>query len=325
MTLPDLPHTSARLADREPAVSALRLLVLANPHASTTSDAVLRRVVGVLAQRHRVESALTAHRGHAIELCRTAAQEGYDAVVVLGGDGTVNEAANGLVASRTALAPLPGGATNVYTRMLGVPRDVLEAAERVGRPDGASERSVDVGRVNDRWFTFAAGVGLDASVVEHVDRHPRRKARWGRWFFAGMGLSVFLGSYVRRPPRLEVLAGGRRVGAVTVLIQNGNPYTYFGPRPIVLDRAGGLGTGDLGGVALTRASALDLPPVLWRALSGRRPVAGHPRVEALKARDSLVVRSLDGRAVPLQVDGDHIGSALEARFTLAPGSLRVLA
>ena len=91
----------------------LRLLLLANPHASTTDDAVQRRVTTALCRRHAVEAVRTGHKGHAIELSRAAAAEGFNAVVALGGDGTINEAANGLVGTRTALAPLPGGATNV--------------------------------------------------------------------------------------------------------------------------------------------------------------------------------------------------------------------
>lgn len=301
----------------------LRLLLLANPHASTTDDAVQRRVTTAMRRRHAVEAVRTGYRGHAIELSRAAAAEGFDAVVALGGDGTINEVANGLVGTRTALAPLPGGATNVYCRMLGLPRDLADACALLA---GAERRLVhaDVGRVNDRWFTFAAGVGLDASAVERVDRRPRAKARWGKWFFAGMGLSVFLGDYVRNPVRMEVDTGGIRHEAVTVLMQNGDPYTYFGERPIVLLSDGGLFSGDLGGVALRRASVRDLAPVLWRALSGRRPVTEHPAVQALATGAGLVVRSRDERLLPVQVDGDHIGSHAEARFSVAPGALRVL-
>lgn len=330
---PDTPTTPGevprrmvpRAATPRPSVAgpSQRLLIVANPHASTTTEALLRRVSGILSRRHRVDAALTEHQGHAIELCRAAATEGYDAVVVLGGDGTINEAANGLAGSATALAPLPGGATNVYTRMLGLPGEVLSAAERLAGNAPAPVRDVDLGRVNDRWFTFSAGVGLDASTVERVDRRPRLKARWGRWFFAGVGLSVFVSRYVRHPPRLEVELADRRLEAVTVLLQNGNPYTYFGARPIVLDPAGGLESGELGGVGLTRASAIDLPPVLWRALSGR-VVSEHPRVQPLSTREWLVIRSLDGRPVPLQVDGDHLGAVLEVRATVKPRALRVL-
>lgn len=300
-----------------------RVLLLVNPHATTTDDAIRRRATEMLGRRHDVEVAATRHKGHGIDLSRAAAAEGFDVVVTLGGDGTINEAANGLAGTRTALAPLPGGATNVYCRMLGIPRRLPEALDRLaGGP--WLEVGTDVARLNDRWFTFAAGVGLDAGAVERVDRRPRAKARWGPWFFAGVGLAVFLGDYVRDPVQMEVLAADGTHRAVTVLMQNGNPYTYFGERPIVLIDDGGLFTGDLGGVALTRARARDLLPVLWLALSGRRPVTEHRAVAELSTGEGLTVRSLDHRTVPMQVDGDHIGDHHEARFTVLPGGLRVV-
>jgi diacylglycerol kinase family enzyme len=123
---------------------------------------------------------------------------------------------------------------------------------------------------------------------------------------------------------MEVVSADGVERAVTVLMQNGKPYTYFGERPIVLLEDSGLFAGDLGGVALTRARVRDLVPVLWRALSGSPPVTGHPAVARLSTGDGLVVRSLDDRALPMQVDGDHIGESREARFSVLRGGLRVV-
>ena len=105
-------------------------------------------------------------------------------VVAFGGDGTVNEAANGLAGSDTPLTCLPGGATNVYCRTLGIPDDVVDATEHLLRmADDFQPRRVDLGLVNERYFTFSSGVGLDASVVERVDAHPYRKARFGECYY----------------------------------------------------------------------------------------------------------------------------------------------
>src|SRR5829696_8641092 len=151
-----------------------RMLVIVNPYATTMSVRLKQLVVYALQGRFDVEAVDTQRRGHAIELSREAAGEGYDVVVAFGGDGTVNEAANGLAGSSTALTCLPGGATNVYCRMLGIPTDVVDATEHLlRRADAWQARAVDLGRVNDRWFTFSAGAGLDAAVVERVDSHPR--------------------------------------------------------------------------------------------------------------------------------------------------------
>ena len=119
-----------------------RMLVIVNPYATTMSDRVKSLVVYALQGRYDVQAVDTQAKGHAIELCREAAHEGYDVVVAFGGDGTVNEAANGLVGSSTPLTCLPGGATNVYCRMLGIPNDVVDATEHLlGLADSWRERA----------------------------------------------------------------------------------------------------------------------------------------------------------------------------------------
>ena len=137
-----------------------RMLVIVNPYATTMSVRLKQLVVYALQGRFEVEAIDTQRKGHATELCREAADEGYDVVVAFGGDGTVNEAANGLAGSDTVLTCLPGGATNVYCRMLGIPTDVVDATEHLlGLADAWQPRSVDLARVNDRWFTFSPAPG----------------------------------------------------------------------------------------------------------------------------------------------------------------------
>src|SRR3954465_3841827 len=155
-----------------------RMLVIVNPYATTVSDRLRHLVVYALQSRYSVEAIDTEKREHATQITREAAREGYDVVVAFGGDGTVNEAANGLVGSDTPLTALPGGSTNVFCRLLGIPNDVVDATEHLLRmADRFQPRRVDTGLMNGRHFTFASGIGLDASVVERVDRHPRLKAR----------------------------------------------------------------------------------------------------------------------------------------------------
>src|SRR5205807_2714703 len=161
-----------------------RMLIIVNPYATTVSDRLKNLVIYALRGSFEVDAIDTEARDHATELCREAARQRYDVVVAFGGDGTVNEAANGLAGSDTALTCLPGGRTNVYCRMLGIPTDVVDATEHVLRmADDWRPRRVDLGEVNERKFLFSAGVGLDASVVEQVEAHPRLKARFGEWYY----------------------------------------------------------------------------------------------------------------------------------------------
>ena len=123
-----------------------RMLVIVNPYATTVSDRLKNLVVYALRGTYQVEAVDTESRDHATELCREAAREGYDVVVAFGGDGTVNEAANGLAGSPTPLTCLPGGRANVYCRMLGIPTDVVDATEHLLRmADDWRPRPVDLG------------------------------------------------------------------------------------------------------------------------------------------------------------------------------------
>jgi diacylglycerol kinase family enzyme len=315
----------AEVAALERPSRAKRMLVIVNPYATTMSDRLKHLVVYALQGRYEVAAIDTQRKGHAIELCRDAAAEGFDVVVAFGGDGTVNEAANGLAGSGTALTCLPGGSNNVYAKMLGISNDVVDATEDLLRlADRWQPRAVDLGRLNGRWFTFAAGMGLDASVVERVDRHPHLKARFGAWYFTEAAVVTFLRRYVVRPPRLELDVGGETVRGVSAFFQNGEPYTFFKHRPVNLVEGAQLDSGDLAGVVLTRARPYDVPTVSFRALSGAARIAKHRGVNAFAGVRRVTVRSTDGRPVPVQVDGDHIGDETVAEISVTPGALRVV-
>ena len=304
-----------------------RMLVIVNPYATTVSDRLRNLVVYALQSRYSVEAIDTQERNHATQICREAASEGYDAVVAFGGDGTVNEAANGLVGSNTPLTALPGGSTNVWARTLGIPNDVVDATEHLlAMADEWEPRRVDLGRVNDRHFVFASGVGLDASVVRRVDAHPYRKARLGAWYYTWAGVAIFNRSYLVNPPRVRVRAAGRELEGLTVIVQNSDPFTYFRRRPIRVVEPSGLSTGTLSAAVLKRATLLELPTLIPRLLSSRaRTVMRHRQVEPLPELSALHVEAIDDRAFPLQVDGDYIGDFSEVEFAAVPGGLVAVA
>src|SRR3954447_23837373 len=312
-----------------------RMLVIVNPYATTVPDRLKNLVVYALQGRYEVEAVDTQGRNHATELCREAAHEGYDVVVAFGGDGTVNEAANGLAGSDTPLTCLPGGATNVFAKMIGIPGEIVDATEHLLRiADDWHPRRVDLPRVAHpgpdglgrcRHFTFSAGLGLDASVVERVDSHPYRKARFGAWYYTYAAITTFLGGYVVNPPRLEVeLPDGRALPGVTTIVQNSDPYTYFQNRPVRVADGGALDDGVLAGAVLHRSSPTVMPTVIWRVFSKRARLSRHRAVDGFTGVEELTVRSADGRELPLQVDGDHIADVAEARFGIAPRALAVI-
>ncbi len=314
-----------RLALGEP-LQRRRMLIVVNPYATTVSERLRRLVVYALQGRFDVDAVDTQAPGHATDICREAAHEGYDVVVAFGGDGTVNEAANGLLGSPTPLCCLPGGSANVYARILGIPGDIVDATEHLlAMADDWRPRSVDVGVVNGRCFTFASGLGLDASVVARVDANPPMKARFGPFYFGAVAVGTFLRDYLLSPPRLKLEAGSEHFEGVTAIIQNAAPFTYFKDRPIELARDVAPDSGTLAVSVLHRTTPLGLPLIGWRTLSARANVSDHRHVTEISGLSELTVRSADERPLPLQVDGDYLGAVAEARYSIRAGGLTVLA
>jgi diacylglycerol kinase family enzyme len=311
------------LPDRSP---KRRMLVIVNPYATTVSNRLRNLVVYALQSRYTVEAVDTERREHATQITREAASEGYDVVVAFGGDGTVNEAANGLIGSSAPLSCLPGGSTNVVCRTLGIPNDVVDATEHLLRmADDFSPRRIDTGRVNGRHFVFSAGIGLDASVAERVDAHPKLKARLTEWYYTWSALSVFNRRYLVKPPRVRVEYPDGELDGVTAIVQNTDPFTYFGSRPIRVGRDVSFDSGTLSLTVLKRATPLEIATLIPRIFSGRpTAVANHGQVVSLTGLCEFHVESADDGTFPLQVDGDFVGEHTEAAFELAPQSLSVV-
>ena len=308
-------------------VERKRMLVVINPCASTMSARLRGLGIRALHGRDEVDAVDTQARDHATELAREAARDGYDVVVAFGGDGTVNEVANGLAGSDAALSCLPGGATNAYCQMLGIPGEIVDATEHLLRiADTFSPRRVDLGTANGRCFAYASGYGFDASVGKRIDSRPHLKQHKLReLYFVYCAIETALRDYVRDPPRMDVEIDGAHEGAITTIVQNGDAFTYLGDKPLALAPGAGLQTGSLAGLALRGVRPRDIPGIARRVLSSKRTLVGHPQIRAFAGIDELRCVSSDGRAIPLHVDGDHIGDVDEAVFGVRPGALAVVA
>ncbi|HET6665535.1 MAG TPA: diacylglycerol kinase family protein, partial [Acidimicrobiales bacterium] len=215
----------------------MKLLLLVNESASSVTPRSRVVIQKALAADHDVTLAETSRRGHATRLAQGAAADGVDVVVVLGGDGTLNEAANGLARTACALAPLPGGSTNVFARTIGLPNDPIEATgvllDALAR---RSIRRVGLGSVNGRYFLFHTGVGFDAAVVEQVERRAGLKRYAGQPLFVFAGFDTWIRHYDRSRPRFAVHHADGAVidDAYLTIVLNTNPYTYLGNRPLNL-------------------------------------------------------------------------------------------
>jgi diacylglycerol kinase family enzyme len=326
------PQPAAHAVPLEPDAAKKRMLIIVNPYATTVSDRLKNLVVYALQARYEVEAVDTEAAEHAIEIGREARTGGYDIVVAFGGDGTLNEVANGLAGTDVPVSVLPGGSTNVVCRTLGIPNDVVDATEHlIGLADDFRPRKIDLGRCNGRRFVFACGVGLDATVVKRVDANPRLKARARQWYYTWAAVTGFYRHYLRDPVRLELEIDGEKHEGVTAIAQNSDPFTYFANVPIRICEDIGLDDGTLSMALLHRAKQRDMLPIATRVLNSRLHASKNRQIDEFDDVTSASVRSIsedaDGlpRAFPVQVDGDYIGEYTELDFSVQPGGLTIVA
>ncbi len=308
------------------------MLLIVNPYATTVSDRLKNLVVYALQGRYEVETVATEAQNHATEIGREVRDHGYDLVVAFGGDGTLNEVANGLAGTDVPVSVLPGGSTNVVSRTLGIPNDVVDATEHLlALLDEWRPRQIDLGRVDERHFVFSCGAGIDATVVKRVDAHPRLKSAAGPYYFSWAAISAFYRQYIVNPVRLRVDVDGKTSEGVTALAQNSDPFTYFASRPIRVCEGVAIDDGSLSLAVLRRAAQRDMPTLIPRLFSEQRPAARHRQVEHFEDIAAATVASVsetrDGiaRPFPIQVDGDYIGERTQIELGVEPGALTIVA
>lgn len=295
----------------------MRLTLVVNPAATGVVGQLRAMVTEALGTEHEVSVAETAGRGDATAIATRAAAEGADVVVSLGGDGTANEVANGLVGTATALAALPGGSTNVFPRTVGFPNHPERATEMLLAALARGSRSrVGLGAVGSRRFLFHAGIGFDARVIEMVERHSWAKHRVGPLAFAGAGLATWLGTADH--PTFIVQAGDEAIEARFAIVQNSDPYTYLGPRPLTVAPEAGLGR--LLTVAVFRdLGAGTLVPAICSALADGRRLRELPGVVMREGLDGLTIAA--AAAIGHQVDGEFLGEANRIQISHDPGCM----
>ncbi len=303
----------------------MRALLIVNPHATSTTERRRDLLAHALAGELSLKVARTESRGHAAQLAAAAADSGVDVVVVHGGDGSVNEVANGLMYRGVRpdvpmLAVVPGGSTNVFARAMGIDPDPTVATEQILEALAAHRvRTVSLGKADDRYFTFNAGLGLDAETVRAVEK--RRDA--GKTITNAMHARDAFVQYFRnnrRVPRMSLeLPGHDRVDAYLTFVSNVDPWTYLGNRPIRTNP----GTSPTTGLGVFAMTSLALPNGLRAAasiVSGRTTGGRH----VVRADDVAWATVRCREPVALQVDGDYLGERSEVKFTSVPRALRLV-
>jgi diacylglycerol kinase family enzyme len=303
-----------------------RVLLVWNSASTGVTDDTVGSVLTQMAERVEVVAMHTLDAGDGERLGRLAADEGFDAVFTLGGDGTANEVVNG-AGDRLPIGVLPAGGTSVLPRALGLPNDLDEAVVRLcdALAEG-SERSVALGKLNDRCFTFAAGVGIDAEIVKRIDDRGRGgdgagdASRPGDLWFVREAIAVLLGGDYAEPLIHVDVPGERDIRAATLFVANCSPWSFAGPVPLdVAPDASFEGGFDL--VAIESIEPRSVPGRL-ASLLRRSDQDEDEGVQRLHSLDRATVRC--DRPLPVQVDGELVGELEEIQLSIVPDAARLL-
>ena len=301
----------------------MKLALIVNPYASKVTPKRRAAVEAALQPGHDLTILETERRDHATELTAKAVADGNQVVIALGGDGTVNEVANALIRSKVALAALPGGSTNVFTRTIGIPRNLDKAVAQLRTSlDGGAIRGMPVGNVNGRRFLFHLGIGFDAAVVAQVERRAGLKRTVGQAVFVYATMATLLRHFDRKQPGFTMrFADGTRLKAFYAVVMNSNPYTYLGVRPLTLTKDAVPGRG------LVAVTVMDIGPIIVSGLAisalghgGRLRRSTHVDHRP----DLLSFTVVSRRPFPYQVDGDYLGEVEELRVSHEPNALRLV-
>ncbi len=313
----------------------MRALLIVNPHATSTTR--LRRdvIVRALSSAVELEVEQTRYRGHATSLAAAARRDGVGLVLTLGGDGTVNEAVNGILgpaatpdgaaaASLPALAALPAGNANVFTRNVGLSPDPVDAAGQILQAIAAGRyRTIGLGLAGDRYFTFNAGLGIDAEVVRAVEGHRAL----GRTATPALYVRMILRQYYRvtdrRHPALTLERDGQPpVGPLFLgIVSNTAPWTYLGSRPVYTSPQAAFDSG-LDVFALRSLRTISTVRTICQMLSPARPPHGR---SVLTLHDQIELTLRSSRPLAFQVDGEYMGEHECVKFRSVPDALRVIA
>jgi diacylglycerol kinase family enzyme len=305
----------------------VRALLIINPRATSMTGRDAGLVVRALGSRLELDTRQTQYRGHAGELAAASASQGYDLVVTFSGDGTVNEVVNGLMQvpeGRPALAPIPGGGGNVFARTLGLPADAGGAVQRILSAVAAgTRRKIGLGLAEDRYFTFSAGLGIDAEVIADMDRQRAR----GRRASAAAYLRTTVRRYYetdRRRPALTLRTPGDPPvsGLFMGVVTNSSNWTYLGSHPVGFAHADFNSGLDL--FALRRMRTLTTLAALGQMMQTDKQEL--PSGRDIVSAAALTELAFDAvRPTAFHIDGEYLGERESVAFRFVPDAVCVIA
>ncbi len=311
----------------------MRGLLVVNPRATSTTPRSRDVIVHALSSAIDLDVADTTHRTHATHLARQARRDGLDVVLVLGGDGTVNEVVNGLLADGPGhdvpvLGTVPGGSANVLARSIGLPEDPVEATGAlIEALEHKRTRTIGLGLASfdgrQRWFACNAGLGVDAEIIAEMERQRADGAPASPGRYVSTAVTQIVVKTERREPALTVRRPGvpEVQGVFLAVVQNSSPWTFLGPIAVDPCPRASFDTGLDLFAPRSLAVLHTLGHVRRMFLRRRTP---YPFGGLLTLHDQSEITISAARPTSLQVDGDSHGLVSSVTFRSVPRVLQVL-
>ena len=251
--------------------------------------------------------AFTEYAGHAAELAHQYARMGFDAVVAVGGDGTVNEVARGIRGTQTALGMIPMGSGNGFARHLNIPIRPNKAIEMLNHSEPIS---VDYGMANDKLFVSTCGTGFDALIADHFAGSNKRG-------FATYLQNVLHEAFSYQPQTYHLVGDGWDVThkAFLITFANANQWGYealIAPKASVQD-------GKMDIMLMSSHAILGSASLALRLFTGS--IDDSHFMDTLRAKEVTLERE---SAAPFHIDGDPVEMEKDIRVRIVPDGLKVL-
>lgn len=315
----------------------MRALLISNPNSTSLTHHLMARLIPELmaAPGLDIEARYTAYAGHATEMCRGLTRDDVDVVICVGGDGTVNEAINGLLGDDPrhpdelpAVAVVPTGSANVLAGALGLPREPkLAAGVLAGLIAQGTHRDITLGRTAGQWFTVNTGMGVDADVITTMDDLRSEGVRANPIRYVPTVIGAWL-RIRRNPPQITAVVDGEEFArdVPMLVVSNSNPWTFLGLLPVITNPGTrldtGLGvwaltslTGVRGLLAMLRLAGVVLFPWQSKSIEHRQ----------MRLDDVTRIELSSPRPLKFQVDGEARGERTSVTVEAVPGALRMVA
>jgi len=288
-----------------------KITVIVNPISGGRKDKteLLKIVSDYFSQNgNRVTLKTTSQRGDATKFAQQAVRDSDDLVVVVGGDGTINEVASGLVGSEVAMGIIPMGSGNGLARTLRIPQNIEKACKLISEGDRVK---IDTGKANGRFFALVAGVGFDAAVGKRFDEHHKRGAI--SYFY--IGIKEF---FLYKPETVKISFDEQLFEVEPFLIAAANGQQYGNNAIIAPDAK--LNDGFLDITIIHYTSTFQIIRGLPKLFSGR--LRRYPNADFYKTKSVRIQRSGPG---VLNIDGEPVDEKSVIEISILPKSLKIIA